>query len=62
LENSSTVHGLLKCQKSEEANILFLCETKLDERRMVTIHVQLGMANMEVVDCEGKGRGLAVLL
>jgi hypothetical protein len=61
LGNSPAVSGLLKCQKFEEADILFLSKTKLDERRMVTIHVQLGMANMEVVDCEGKGGGLAVL-
>jgi exonuclease III len=61
LGNSPAVHGLLKCQKSEEPDILFLSETKMDERRMETIRVKLGMSKMEVVDCVGKGGGIAVL-
>ena len=58
--NPRAVRGLLKCQKSEEADILFLSETKLDERRLEKFKVLLGMGNMEVVDCVGKGGGIVV--
>jgi putative hemolysin len=61
LGNASAVQGLLHCQKSEEAEILFLSEMKMDEKRMVTIRKNLGLANMEAVNCEGKGGGIAVL-
>lgn len=37
---------------------MFLSETKLDERRMQKFKWSLGLANMEVVNCEGKGGGL----
>jgi exonuclease III len=55
LGNTLAVSGLLKCQKSEEADILFLFETKMEERKMETIRLKVGMANMEVVDCERWG-------
>jgi exonuclease III len=61
LGNASAVRGLLRCHKAEEADILFLSETKLDEKRMSVIKKKLGVENLEVVDCEGKGGGLAVL-
>ena len=38
-----------------------MLEMKLDKRRMEMIRVKLGMAKMEVVDCVGKVRGIAVL-
>jgi hypothetical protein len=60
LGNAQAVHGLLRCQKSEEADVLFLSEMKMDEKRMDTLRKKLGLAHMEVVDCEGKGR-IAVL-
>jgi hypothetical protein len=60
LGNASAVQGLLKCQKSEEADILFMSKTKLDERCLEKFKVMLGLGNMEVVDCEGKGGGIAV--
>jgi hypothetical protein len=59
LGNAPAVHGLLRCRKVEEVDVLFLLETKLDEKMMTMFKKKLGMANMEVVDCEGKGRGLA---
>jgi exonuclease III len=50
LGNTSAVQGLLKCQKSEEADILFLSKTKLDEMCLEKFKVMLGLGNMEVVD------------
>jgi hypothetical protein len=38
-----------------------LSETKLDERGMMVFKKKLSLAHSEVVDCEGKGGGLAVL-
>jgi hypothetical protein len=55
LGNALAVRGLLNCQKSVEADVLCLSETKMDERRMLTIRKKLGLPNMEVVDCEGQG-------
>jgi hypothetical protein len=55
LGNSPAVRGLLRCQKSVDADILFLSETKMDERRMEKMKFKLGMGNMVVVDSEGKG-------
>lgn len=54
LGNALAVRGLLRCHKAEEADVLFLSETKLDERRMQEFKKKLGMAHMEVVDCVGK--------
>jgi len=61
LGNAPAVRGLLRCHIAEEADILFLLETKLDEKRMIVLKKKLGVENLEVVDCEGKGEGLAVL-
>ena len=61
LGNRPAVRGLLGMQKSEGADILFLSETKLDERRMQKFRWMLGLPNMIVKDCEGKGGGIAVL-
>ena len=57
LGNRPAVRGLLGMQKSEGADILFLSETKLDERRMQKFRWMLGLPNMIVKDCEGKGGG-----
>ena len=43
------------------ADILFLSEMKLDEKRMQWFRWALGLVNMVVKDCEGKGEGIAVL-
>jgi exonuclease III len=61
LGNAPAVSGLLRCHKAEEADILFLSETKLDERRMLEFKKKLGMISMEVVDCDGRSGGLAAL-
>jgi len=39
----------------EQVDILFLSETKLDEKRMKAIKQKLQMGNMAVVDAVGKG-------
>lgn len=57
LGNAPAVRGLLNCQKSKDADVLFLSETKSDEKKMITLRRKLGMENMEVVECEGKGGG-----
>jgi exonuclease III len=61
LGNASAVRGFSWCQKAEEVDILFLSETKLDEKRMQVFMKKLGMMNLEVVDCEGKRVGIAAL-
>jgi exonuclease III len=61
LGNAPAVRGLLNCQKLERADVLFLSETKSDEKKMRLLRVKLGLENMEVVDCEGRGGGLAVM-
>ena len=55
LGNAPAVRGLLRCQKSEVGDILFLSETKMNEKWMEVMRKKLGMARMEVVDCEGRG-------
>lgn len=61
LGNAQAVRGLLRCQKSEQADILFLSETKLDKKRMESFKFKLGLGNLVVVASEGQGGGLAVL-
>lgn len=41
--------------------MLFLTETKMDDKRMQWFRWSLGPVNMMVKDCEGKGGGIAVL-
>ena len=62
LGNAPAVRGLLRCQKAEEADVHFLSETKMDERRMMSLKQRLGMVNMEVVVYEGKGEGVKALV
>jgi hypothetical protein len=61
LGTTATVQGLLRCQKSEGADILFLSETKLDEKRMQEIKSMVRMTGMVVVSNEGKSGGLPLL-
>jgi hypothetical protein len=42
-------------------NLVFLLETKLCQKKMEIIHINLGFHNMFVVDCVGKSGGLALL-
>jgi exonuclease III len=60
LGNGPAVRGLLELQKSEEADILFLSETKLNKRRMERFRWMLGLTNMLVHKGGGKGGGIAV--
>ena len=59
LGNRLTVCGLLDLQKSEKADILFLSETKMDDKRMQWFRWTFGLVNMVVKDYEGKG-GIAL--
>lgn len=61
LGNGPAVRGLLDLQKRVDPDILFLSETKLDERRTQWLKYLLGMSNMVVKDCKGKSGGLALL-
>ncbi|OQU91549.1 hypothetical protein SORBI_3001G203450 [Sorghum bicolor] len=62
LGNGAAVRGLLNIQKKEEdPDILFLSETKMDERRINGLRWKLGLANMVVKDCStNHGGGLAL--
>ena len=42
LGNAPAVRGLLRCHIAEEADILFLLETKLDEKRMIVLKKEVG--------------------
>jgi exonuclease III len=56
----SAVRGLLAHQKKEAPDILFLSETKLDEKGMERFRWLLGMPHMLVTKCEGRSGGLAL--
>jgi exonuclease III len=60
LGNRPAVHGLLALQKKVDPDILFLCETKLDEPRMQKFQLLLGLPNMLVRKCDGRSGGLAM--
>lgn len=47
-------------QKEEDPDILFLSETKMDEHRIKGLRWKLGLTNMVVKDCLGRGGGLAI--
>jgi len=61
LGNALTMRGLLRCQRSVQADILFLSETRLDDRGMERIKFSLGLSNLLVVKGDGKGGGIVVL-
>jgi exonuclease III len=60
LRNGLAVQGLLDLQKKEDPDVLFLSETKLDQKRLECFRWKLGMPNMIVKNCEGQSGGLAV--
>jgi exonuclease III len=60
LGNGPAVRGLLDLQKQVDPDILFLAETKMDDKRMVWFKSLLGFPNMVVRNCEGKSGGLAL--
>ena len=53
--------GLLQCLKSIQADILFLSETSLNDRKMERIRFLLGLSNMVVVKGDGKGGNCCVV-
>jgi exonuclease III len=55
LGNNPAVRGLLNFQKSEQVDVLFLSETKLDEKRMMAFKQKLQLGNLVAVDGVGKG-------
>jgi exonuclease III len=61
LGNRPAVRGLLAHQKKEAPDILFLSETKLDEKGMEKFRWMLGMPHMIVQKCEGRSGGLVLL-
>ena len=60
LGNRSAVRGLQDVKKREDPDVLFISETKLDERRMEKFRWLLGMPNMVVCNCDGKSGGLVL--
>lgn len=60
LGNRPVVRGLLELQKQEEADILFLCETKMGKRKIEKFRWMLGLTNMVFKECVGKSGGLAL--
>jgi len=53
LGNSTAVQGLLNVQKEEDPDVLFLFETKMDEKRIKGLGWRLGLTNMVVKKCDG---------
>ena len=53
LGNSTAVRGLLNVQKEEDPDVLFLFETKMDEKRIKGLGWRLGLTNMVVKKCDG---------
>ena len=60
LGNSLAIRSLLNLQKEEDPNILFLSETKMDEKRIEGLRWKLGLTNLVVKDCKGKSGGLSI--
>jgi hypothetical protein len=58
LGNAAAVGGLLDLQKLEDPNILFLVETKMDNKRIENFRWMLGLTNMLSKPCIGKSGGL----
>ena len=60
LGNHKAVRGILDVQRRENPDVLFLSETKLDEKRMKKICWLLDMPNMAIHSSNGKSGGLAL--
>ena len=60
LGNGPAIRSLLDFQKREDPGVLFLSETKLDEKRLQWFRWKLGLTNMVAKDCEGRSGGLAL--
>jgi exonuclease III len=53
LGNGPAVRGLLDLQKTEDPDVLFLCKTKMEQKKIEWLRWKLGMPNMAVNDCVG---------
>jgi hypothetical protein len=60
LGNDPAIRGLLDIQKREDPDVLFRCETKMCEEKLRSLKWKIGMPNMIVKNCEGKGGGLVM--
>lgn len=60
LGHRPAARGLLKLQKKEDPDILFLSETKLDKARMEKFRSMLGLQHMLVQNNNGNSGGLAL--
>ena len=60
LGNGPAVRSLLELGRTEEPDILFLCETRLKEKELGRFRWLLGLANMVAWKDEGSGRGVAL--
>jgi exonuclease III len=60
LGNGPAIRSLLEFQKKEDPDVLFLSETKLDEKRLQWFKWKLGLVNMVAKDCDGQSGGLAL--
>ena len=58
--NGPAIQGLLDLKKKDDPDVLFLSETKLKKDKIEWLRWKLGMPNMIVKDCDGKGGGLAI--
>ena len=61
LGNQPAVRSLLELQKVERADILFLSETKLKERKVKNIRWALGLTNCLAQDGDGQGGRILML-
>jgi exonuclease III len=60
LGNDPAVQDLLDLKRAEDPDVLFLCETKLDDKEMERFRWLLGLPNMTVKKAEGRSRGVAM--
>jgi exonuclease III len=60
LGNPRIVQDFRRMVKEKRPNIVFIMETKLRKRKLETIRLKVGFANMFVVDCVGRSGGLAL--
>jgi hypothetical protein len=56
MENNLTIRGLLDIWMSDGSNVFFLSQAKLKKDGTGWLWWKLGMPNMTVNDCDGKGK------
>lgn len=60
LGNGPTVRSLLEMGRMEEPVVLFLCETRLEEKELERFRWLLGLTNMLAWKAEGRSRGVVL--